>query len=233
MDKDVQTIGKNKDIGVGAYAALLAVVRRLRAEDGCPWDRAQTHASLSRYLIEETYEVIDAIERENPTDLREELGDLLLQVLFHAELESEVGHFDMEDVAADECDKMIRRHPHVFGTASAEETLASWETSKNREKQRNTLAERIASVPRALPALLRAQKLIEKSRGELPGSLLPPAGTVEAVRCLSGIATAEEKSKVAGEFFLAAVEAFAAEGVDCEGALSQVLQGFFGSRREG
>ncbi len=210
-----------------SYAELVAIVRRLRGEGGCPWDRAQTHTSLSRYLIEETYEVIDAIERSDTADLREELGDLLLQVLFHAEIEREAGRFDIGDVAAEECEKMIRRHPHVFGTAGAEETLASWETSKNLEKKRNTLAERLGSVPRALPALLRAQKLLEKAKGDLPDSLLPSKSAVSRILDLSGVAKAEDKTAVAGEFLFAAVASFASAGVDCEAALSYVLQGFF------
>ncbi len=227
MKDDMKTtdLGKDND----AFSALLAIVRRLRSEDGCPWDRAQTHASLTRYLIEETYEVLDAIERENTADLREELGDLLFEVLLHAEIEREEGHFSIGDVAADECEKMIRRHPHVFGDATAEEALSSWEASKSLEKGRRTLAARLASVPRALPALLRAQKLIEKGRGELPEGCLPPRATVDAVLALSGVAEASDKQAAAGRFLLAAVDAFSAQGVDCEAALSYALRGFFAS----
>ncbi len=227
MNKDVQDIQKCKEND--AYSGLLAIVRRLRGEGGCPWDRAQTHTTLSRFLLEETYEVIDAIERGDTANLREELGDLLLQVLFHAEIEREAGHFDIGDVAAEEGEKMIRRHPHVFGTAGAEETLASWETSKNLEKKRTTLGDRLSSVPRALPALLRAQKLLEKGGSELPAEVLPPSDAVVAIRDLSGITAAADVTASAGRFLLATVAAFASLGVDCEAALSYTLQGFFGS----
>ncbi|MBR7094614.1 MAG: MazG family protein, partial [Clostridia bacterium] len=171
-----------------AYKELLSVVRRLRAPDGCPWDRAQTHRTLSRYLIEETYEVLDALESGNAEDLCEELGDLLLQILFHAEIEREAGRFDMAAVASAESEKMIRRHPHVFGSASAEETLASWEANKSREKHRDTLADRLASIPSGLPALLRAQKVLEKCEGQAVAPTLPD-GLCEEIVKLSGVAT--------------------------------------------
>lgn len=228
MDKDLVNATKCKENE--AYAELLSIVRRLRGEGGCPWDRAQTHESLSRYLIEETYEVVDAIERRDAVDLCEELGDLLLQVLFHAEIERDAGRFDIADVARGESDKMIRRHPHVFGTAGAEETLAAWETSKNLEKGRDTLAARLASIPRSLPALLRAQKLLEKGGDELPAECLPSAEDAETIRDLAGIASAEDPAVAAGRFLLAAVAAFASCGVNSEAALSYVLQGFFASR---
>lgn len=200
-----------------AFSSLLATVRRLRGEGGCPWDRAQTHETLRRYLIEETYEVIEAIDNRDPEGLREELGDLLLQVLFHAEIESEQGNFDIGDVAADENRKMVQRHPHVFSDASADEVLASWEASKSREKARLTLGDRLSSVPRALPALLRAQKLLEKCEGQEKSLLPVPAG--EAIRALSE--TAEEEILLrAGEILLSTVEALRAFDIDCEAALT-------------
>ncbi|MBQ2719542.1 MAG: oligosaccharide flippase family protein [Clostridia bacterium] len=209
-----------------AYEELLQVVRRLRAEDGCPWDRAQTHETLSRYLIEETYEVLEALETGSAEDLCEELGDLLLQILFHAELERERGGFGMEAVARKESEKMILRHPHVFGDASAEETLSSWESSKSREKHRDTLTERVGSIPRALPALLRAEKVIEKCEGEPAAPAVPSALQEEIVR-LSGVADAKDKAAAAGRFLLAAVAAFHSHGVVSEEALSHEIQGVF------
>ncbi len=209
-----------------AYEELLAVVRRLRAPDGCPWDRAQTHKTLSRYLVEETYEVLDALETGNAEDLCEELGDLLLQILFHAEIEREAGRFDMTAVARAESDKMIRRHPHVFANASAEETLALWESNKSREKHRDTFSDRLASIPRELPALLRAQKVLEKCEGQA-ASPQRPDGLEQEILRLSGIATAEDKATVAGNFLMATVSAFRQMGVVSETALSHVIQGFF------
>lgn len=215
-----------------AYKELLSVVRRLRAPDGCPWDRAQTHRTLSRYLIEETYEVLDALESGNAEDLCEELGDLLLQILFHAEIEREAGRFDMAAVASAESEKMIRRHPHVFGSASAEETLASWEANKSREKHRDTLADRLASIPSGLPALLRAQKVLEKCEGQAVAPTLPD-GLCEEIVKLSGVATAEDKEAAAGNFLMAVVSAFRAAGIVSESALSQGIQGFLDDFKNG
>ena len=213
---------------IEALERLVETVRRLRAPDGCPWDREQTHDSLARYLIEETYEVLEAIEGQNATDLREELGDLLLQVLLHAEIAREEGAFDIGDVAEDENDKMVRRHPHVFGDASAEKTLAAWEQTKSAEKKRNTLRERLDSVPRALPSLLRAQKLLDKCEGILPVDTLVPTKLKDGILTASAVRTApdaEGRARAAGEFFLAAVEVFRHEGIDCEAALSLACQG--------
>jgi XTP/dITP diphosphohydrolase/ATP diphosphatase len=137
---------------------------RLRAPDGCPWDREQTFDSIKRHTLEETYEVFDAIERRAWDDLRDELGDLLLQVLFYAQMASEAGHFSMEDVAAGLNAKLIRRHPHVFGDVKAEsagEVLRNWEEIK-REEKKETSARResmLGEIPRSMPALLEASKI--------------------------------------------------------------------------
>ena len=202
-----------------AISELVATVRRLLGEGGCPWDRAQTHETLRRYLIEETYEVAEAIDLGDTEALREELGDLLLQILFHSEIERARGSFDLADVASDENAKMIRRHPHVFGDASAEETLASWEDAKSLEKARRSLSDRLASVPRALPALLRAQKMLEKHAGYGTAPSLPSESGREAA--LAALSEGGDPAMAAGRFFLGAIEAFRAHGVDCEAALSR------------
>ena len=137
LDKGEEALQKREG---ESLAALAAVVRRLRGEGGCPWDRAQTHGSLRRYLIEESYEVVEAIDEGSSAALREELGDLLLQILFHAEIERENGTFDFSHVADDEREKMFRRHPHVFGEATAADVLVTWEDTKNAEKGRQTLS---------------------------------------------------------------------------------------------
>src|SRR5437879_12342356 len=116
---------------------LVATMGRLRGPGGCPWDREQTHRSLRPYLLEETYEALEAIDRGSPDDLRQELGDLLLQVVFHAQMAREAGTFTIEDVVAGLVDKLIRRHPHVFGDVRVEgsrEVLANWETIKAQER---------------------------------------------------------------------------------------------------
>ncbi len=134
----------------------------LRREGGCPWDREQTHKSIRKDIIEETYEVIEAIDNSDPELMREELGDLLWQVVFHAQLEREEGRADMSDIIHDICAKLVHRHPHVFGTVVAETSdvvLSNWEKIKTEEKQRNTVTSKLKSVPPALPALMRAQKV--------------------------------------------------------------------------
>ena len=148
------------------FEDLSAVMRILRSENGCPWDREQTHHSIRSELIEETYEVIEAIDRDDPVLLREELGDLLFQIFFHAQIETEEGRFGTGEVADDICKKMIYRHPHVFGTVSVEnsdEVLKNWEILKTEEKQRNTLADKLRAIPPMYPALMRAQKVGKKA----------------------------------------------------------------------
>mgnify|MGYP004648251849 CR=1 FL=1 len=200
------------------FEDLCAVVERLRAEDGCPWDHAQTHDSLRRYLMEETYEVLEAIDQNDPEGMKEELGDLLLQILFHASIEEEKGHFTLRDVVREETDKMIRRHPHVFGQADAQKTLAAWEDAKSLEKKRKTLSERLGSIPRNLPALLRAQKYTEKLHNEknLPKDLCPFAAPLSIPP-----PEAPVNEETAGKFLLFAVSFFAGAGIDCEAALSR------------
>lgn len=147
---------------------LLAVMARLRAPDGCPWDREQTHRSLRFHAIEEVYELLDAIEAGDDSEMAEELGDLLLQVVFHCQLAAERGAFNFETVAARLVDKLIHRHPHVFGNAHARTAAAVWEQwdrLKHAEKQGTSRERRSAldGIPRHLPALMRAQKLWKKA----------------------------------------------------------------------
>ncbi len=145
---------------------LVDIVKILRGEDGCPWDREQTHKSIRDDLIEETYEVIEAIDTENPELLREELGDVLLQIVFHAGIESDEGRFTIDDVADEICKKMIYRHPHVFADTIAdtsEEVLKNWESLKSNEKQRNTVTDKLRAIPPQLPALMRASKVGKKA----------------------------------------------------------------------
>lgn len=142
------------------FADLVEVMRRLRAPDGCPWDRAQTHATLRRWLIEECYEAVEAIDRADPDGLCEELGDVLLQIVFHAQLGAEKGEFDIQDVIQRVVEKLIRRHPHVFGAATAEDPSAverNWEAIKNAEKHERTSI--MDGLPTALPALHRAAEI--------------------------------------------------------------------------
>ncbi len=161
-----ETIERLREKQRYTYGDLLGVMRILRSPEGCPWDREQDHASIRSALIEETYEVIEAIDNGDPSLLREELGDLLFQIVFHACLEEEVGRFDMGDVIHDIAAKMVHRHPHVFGTVKVEnsdEVLSNWEVIKTEEKQRNTLYQKLCAVPPMLPALMRAAKVSKKA----------------------------------------------------------------------
>jgi len=153
-----------RDGRLSAIDRLCAIMHRLRAPGGCPWDAGQTHASLVPHLLEEVYEVVDTIRREDFEHFREELGDLLLQVVFHCELAEEAGHFDFEAVAGDIADKLVRRHPHVFGEAQAgdsEAVLRQWESIKEAEKGGKKGAY-LDGVGKGLPALLRAAKIQKK-----------------------------------------------------------------------
>ncbi len=145
---------------------FIETIARLRAPDGCPWDLEQTHESLARYVIEEAYEVQEAIHSGEAAKLKEELGDLLLQVVLHAQVAKDAGEFDMEDVAKGINDKMIRRHPHVFGDKkldNAKAVVGQWEEIKKKEKSESGIQSAIDGVPVAMPALLQALKISEKA----------------------------------------------------------------------
>ena len=145
---------------------LRDIMEILRSEEGCPWDREQDHHSIRASLIEEAYEVIEAIDNDDPVLLREELGDLLFQVVFHAQIEQEKNVFSLDEVVNDICVKMIHRHPHVFGSvevSNSREVLSNWEAIKTEEKQRNTLVEKLRAIPPMLPALMRASKISKKA----------------------------------------------------------------------
>lgn len=152
---------------------LVTIVELLRSPGGCPWDMEQTHKSLRRDFIEETYEVIEAIDNDDSVLLREELGDALLQIVMHARIEEEAGRATFDEIAGDVCRKMIHRHPHVFGEVKAEsvgEVLANWESIKSEEKSRNTVTDKLTAIPKQLPALMRAAKVGKKAAGmDFPG----------------------------------------------------------------
>ena len=145
---------------------LVDIVEILRSPDGCPWDREQDHKSIRRDFLEETYEVIEAINKDDKDLLLEELGDVLLQVVFHTQIEREKGTFDLSDVADGVCKKMIERHPHVFGdvnVTTSEQVLDNWDVIKKRTKSQKTQTESMLSIPREFPALMRADKVQKKA----------------------------------------------------------------------
>ncbi len=206
---------------------LRQVVEILRGEGGCPWDRIQTHETLRRNLLEECAELCEAIDRGDLALMKEELGDVWLQVLFHASIEQEKGNFSLEDVADAECRKLISRHPHVFGDAHFDdvgEELKAWEVLKRQEKSQRTAGEAMDAVCRTLPGLWRAEKL-QKKAGEddpdvpadLESALADSAGAL--CRALSG---GDDPGKEAlGELLYAAVYAARRLGVDPEEALHE------------
>ena len=145
---------------------LAEIVRILREPGGCPWDREQDHHSIRRNLLEEAYEAAEAIDEESPEHLKEELGDVLLQVVFHARMEQEAGRFGLQDVADGVCKKLIYRHPHVFGdvaVSGSDEVLVNWEELKRKEKHQESAADSVDAVARSLPGLWRAEKVQKKA----------------------------------------------------------------------
>lgn len=145
---------------------LLEIMARLRAENGCPWDREQTHESLRIYMIEETYEVLEALDEGDMGKFCNELGDLLLQIVFHARIADENGVFDINDVTTEICEKLISRHPHIFGEATAdtpEQVVENWEAIKKKEKKLKSQTSVLKDIPSNLPALMRSYKVQQKA----------------------------------------------------------------------
>lgn len=153
-------------MALNSFEQLEQTMRTLRSESGCPWDRAQTLESLKPYLIEETYEVLEAIDGDNVQEHLEELGDLLFQIVFQSQIRREEGAFSFHDVATSINEKMLRRHPHVFGDTTIEdagEVTQNWDTLKQAERAGRTDSSRFAGIPKGTPALLRAQRLGDKA----------------------------------------------------------------------
>ncbi len=214
------------------FIQLLAVVDRLRSPQGCPWDRQQTPQSLIPYLLEETYEVIESIEERNQQGLKEELGDLLLHILFQSCIAQEAGHFTLDDSLWTITDKLIRRHPHVFGDASHGDTTAvkqHWETAKQREKGRTSLLD---GVPRSMPALSRARRLQEKAASvgfDWPDNAPVWAKVQEELEELRQACAAEQTDAMAEEFgdvLFSLVNLGRFLKVDAEAALRQGMAKF-------
>ncbi|MCH6567681.1 MAG: nucleoside triphosphate pyrophosphohydrolase [Nitrospinae bacterium] len=216
------------------FVRLVEIMERLRGPEGCPWDREQTHDSLKPYIIEEAYEALEAMD-EAPDVLKDELGDLLFQIIFHAELSREAGTFDISDVLDNITDKMIRRHPHVFASAEAaspEEVLLHWEEIKLAERGARPRESVLDGVPKALPALLRARRLQEKASrvGFDWGELDPALEKVEEewgelkekIAAGDGVGTQEEL----GDLLFSLVNAARFLDVNPEEALRQTVVKF-------
>ncbi len=207
---------------------LVKVMARLRAPGGCPWDREQTHQTLARHLLEEAHELIDAIDRDDSAAIRDELGDLLLQVVFHAEMASEDGRWDVDDVARRLVEKLVHRHPHVFGdveVSGADEVLTNWEQLKAEESGGRTGVDE--GIPTTLPALARAAKVQRRAAGwgvEWPSREAAVAALREEIEALSDAPGDAEKQ--IGDILFAAVAAGRKLGVDAETALRRATRAF-------
>lgn len=214
-----------------SFEDLLEVVHILRSPGGCPWDQEQTHGSIRRELLEEAYEAAEAIDRDDPALLREELGDVLLQVIFHADIESDVGRFTIDDVVDEITKKMIFRHPHVFSDGKADDSeavLVNWEVLKRQEKEQRTTGDAMNSVARSLPALWRAEKIQKKAAkdgfdwADIQGALSKLDEEVsELHRAVSGDGDVSEEL---GDVLFAAVKAGRFAGVDPEMALHETCE---------
>jgi len=232
-------VSASRDLGEGkAFAELVEIMSRLRGPGGCPWDREQDHRSLRGCALEEAYEVLEAIDAGNREALRQELGDLLLQVIFHAQLAAEAGDFDIGDVIQGLRDKLVSRHPHVFGDPSrpeqgrkvvetAEGVLAQWDSIKQEELD-HTAADQAEAVPKALPALMRAQKVQRRAAGagwqRSPGEAR--AAAEEALTSLHDGARPADAERVIGEALFAVAEVARSYGVDAEQALRERVDRF-------
>ena len=231
---EVELITGSHDVPGSRLLDLVAVMDRLRSPGGCPWDGEQTHRSLLPYLLEESYELIEAVEGGDRDHVREELGDVLMQVAFHARIAEEHAEapYSIDDVAAGIVEKLVRRHPHVFSDTSvqdAREVERNWETIKAEEKQRQGLFE---GIPAALPALARAQKMFARARrAGRPG---PELGGDDAGSTPESAASAfdgPDATEAVAEQLIAAVWQAEAAGVDAESALRAVLTRWAASER--
>lgn len=209
------------------------IVRILREPGGCPWDREQTHASIRRNFLEEAYEAVEAIDEEDPEHLKEELGDVLLQVFLHARMEEEAGRFCLDDVADGICKKLIYRHPHVFSTvdvSGTEEVLSNWEALKRTEKHQETYTDTLSAVARSLPALWRAEKVQKKARkagfdwDDAQGALDKLSEEVEELK--AAVAQGSNIQEELGDLLFAAVNVSRFVKVDTEDALNAATDKF-------
>ena len=215
------------------YEDLLEIIRLLRSEDGCPWDKVQTHRSIRRGLLEEAYEAAEAIDNDDPVLLKEELGDVLMQVVFHADIESDAGRFTMDDVCDGVVKKLLFRHPHVFGDAhedSPDSVLVSWDRLKRQEKGQKTVADSMDSVARSLPSLWRAEELQKKAASagfewpDVQGALDKLDEEVSELR--RAVETDGDVSDELGDVLFAAVKVGRFCGCDPEDAVNGTCEKF-------
>lgn len=208
---------------------LLEIMELLRSENGCPWDKVQTHESIRTDLIEEAYEVCEGIDCNSPEMLREELGDLLLQIAFHSQIEKEQGNFTFDDVCNDICQKLVYRHPHVFGEVKvdgSDDVLKNWDALKKESKHQETYADTLESVPKTFPALLRGEKVCKRAaRAGLPISDAKQwadkirAG-LDALESNGFDTVNTQNQQISGDMLLGFCNLGRILGIDCEKALT-------------
>ncbi|MBE6692297.1 MAG: nucleoside triphosphate pyrophosphohydrolase [Ruminococcaceae bacterium] len=217
------------------FEDLVKIMTILRSPEGCPWDREQTHQTIRRDLLEETYELIEGIDKNDPEILREELGDVLLQVVFHSNIAKDNGHFSVSDVCNDVCQKLIVRHPHVFGDVKvkdSENVLANWDAIKKETKKQQSDTEVLRSITQSLPSLMRAEKIGKKARkvgfdfDDAPEAMLKVAEEVKEVNEAIAKGNKAEIEEEFGDLFLAVVNAARLAGVDSEQALFNANEKF-------
>ena len=212
---------------------LLAILRRLRAPDGCPWDRVQTHESIRINCLEESYELVDAIDLDDPDKMCEEAGDVMMQAAFHTLIEEERGHFTMTDVVSGTCEKLITRHTHVFGQDRASEAdgaLTVWEKNKMKEKHQETFSDAVNDVPEGFPALLRAQKIAKRTEkggwkfASFDGAVSSLRASLEALKAANAAGDKEQIASLLGDALMCMAWLGRAVGVDCEQALLDTVK---------
>lgn len=216
-----------------AFRRLVDIVEILRKE--CPWDKEQTHETLTRCMIEEAYEAVEAVNNRDVANLREELGDVMLQVVFHASLSNEAGEFTFADVLNEECEKMIRRHPHIFSDERAktvDKVLEKWENIKRKEHGNSNYTQRLKDVPHALPALIRSEKVLKRAAEggvdwNTPEEILKLAAVRFEAFCEAvALQDTEKQTRLWGDFLFCASAASRKLGMDSEDALNQATARF-------
>ena len=199
---------------------LVEIVRILRSENGCPWDKVQTHKTIKKDFLEEVYEVMEAIDCDDVDMMREELGDVLLQVVFHCVIETEQEHFGLEEVADEVCRKLIVRHPHVFGDVEADtvdKVLTNWDSIKKETKGQESYTDTLESVAKTFPALLRAQKLVKRADRagvSLGDTKALTEGIADKAKAIGQLEDKQEQAKVLGELMFEC--AALARELDCD-----------------
>ncbi|MFH1778955.1 MAG: nucleoside triphosphate pyrophosphohydrolase [Candidatus Omnitrophota bacterium] len=218
-----------------SFQKLVKLMTRLRSKDGCPWDREQTHSSIKKHLIEEAYEVCDAIDSKNPNRFKDELGDLLFQVIFHAQIAKERGAFDIEDVIRTSYKKMLRRHPHVFGKHKAhgpDEAYKRWQEKKDEENNYEGGKTLLKGIPKTLPALLKAQKVSKRASWagfdwpDIKGVIKKVDEELKETKKTLKYRNKRRFSEEIGDLLFAIVNLARFQGIDAEEALNRATKKF-------